>query len=460
MSTNLLISHRPEMRPVALRLFANLRDRLPHLTITPGIDTVIQDPASPNGDIMQAIIGSEALLVITSPDWYGEWQHDQTDPDHLAIKGALTCKKKVFVLHYDQDEMYVDSMPDAFTNLMLAENMLFSEHSISSVCDVVGNHFGTPELYSQVMGPRYTPESNAVTYEPNPRYPDSDRVIHKALSPTAFQHPLDKAATENLRKVRGFDWLMAKFMEYGVEKIDHMRFAANCIKVSERQYPMLYNMMVEAATILDMPIPDMYVMQYDMVNAFTYGHNSPYIVIYSGLLELMNEDEIMAVIAHELGHIKCSHVLYNQMAQFAAPLTSSMLESIPAFGSIIKKGFDGAIQIAFMTWSRRSELSADRAALLVMQDPEPCISMLAKLAGGTQFLKEELCLESFIEQAQAYDVNESNSNVDRLYRLLLLLDQTTHPFPVERARFLNDWVDSIEFDQILDGNYERRPRAA
>jgi Zn-dependent protease with chaperone function len=113
------------------------------------------------------------------------------------------------------------------------------------------------------------------------------------------------------------------------------------------------------------------------------------------------------------------------------------------------------IQMAFISWNRRSEFSADRAALLALQDVAPCVSMLTKLAGGTSRFASELDPAVFLEQAKEFSEDMDKSNTSKVYRLLASMNKGTHPFTVERARALNEWVDSRQFEDMLAGNYER-----
>src|SRR5262249_36543135 len=142
----------------------------------------------------------------------------------------------------------------------------------------------------------------------------------KGIPPSAFQHPLDRQATENLKKIKGFDWLAGKFIEYGIERIEYITHIGGAIRIGPKQMAKHYKMLLECCEILDVPEPELYAMQ-GGVNAYTSGHNHPFIVLETGLLELMDKDEeVMAVIAHELGHIKCGHVLYKTMARGIKPL--------------------------------------------------------------------------------------------------------------------------------------------
>jgi Zn-dependent protease with chaperone function len=278
--------------------------------------------------------------------------------------------------------------------------------------------------------------------------PKPKRVPLKALPAAAFQHPLDRQATESLKKIRGFDWLVGKFIEYGFERIDYISHVGGSIRVGPGQMSKHYAMLRECCDILDVPEPELYVMQGD-VNAFTSGHNHPFIILKTGLLELLdNDDEVMFVIAHELGHIKCGHVLYNQMARAISPVLEIVGGSVPVVGKFVGSG----IEAGLLTWSRRSELSADRAGLLVMQDPAPCISALMKMAGGTERHVEGLDPQQFLLQARAYKEGLDHKLSDRFYRFIVST-RATHPFPVERARMLDEWVNSQEYKDILLGKY-------
>ncbi len=167
-----------------------------------------------------------------------------------------------------------------------------------------------------------------------------------------------------------------------------------------------------------MPEPELYVRQRPEVNAFTFGHTKPYIVVYTGLLEMMGDDEVMAVIAHELGHIKCGHVLYTMMVSQIDLLIAGIGQALPAIGQLIGLGLQLAIERALINWQRRAELTGDRAALLVMQDPKPCISMLAKLAGGTAKITYQLNPEEFLNQARLYKEEGDSGAVNRIYVIL------------------------------------------
>lgn len=288
--------------------------------------------------------------------------------------------------------------------------------------------------------------------------PTSKRTIFKDIDPAVIRHPLDRAATEQLTRLQGFDTLVKKYIEYGSERIYRVLNNASSVKVGPKQMPSLHQMLREGCAALDIPEPELYVRQGPVMNASTLGHTKPFIVLNSGLLN-MDDEEVMTAIAHELGHIKCSHVLYLTMGYDIDLLIAIAKEFLPGIGHLIGMSMQWTVAIALLNWKRRAELSADRAALLVMQDPRPCISMLAKLACGASKLASELDAEEFLRQASSY-VEEGDSGFsNRFYRFIVnAWFKGSHPFAVERAKYLNDWIDSPECDQILAGNYPRIPQ--
>jgi Zn-dependent protease with chaperone function len=282
----------------------------------------------------------------------------------------------------------------------------------------------------------------------------SQRVRLTGITGEAFQHPLDRSATENLAKVKGFDWVMRKFVEYGIERIEYVQNIGGAVRVGPKQLPRIYDMLRECCAILDVDEPELYVRN-GPVNAITSGHDHPFIVLYSELIDIMDDDELFGVIAHELGHIKCGHVLYKAMARSLQPLIEIVGQATLGIGKLVGAG----LEVALVVWDRRSELSADRAALLALQDARPCVSMLMKLAGGSERIASELAVDQFLNQARAYKEGLDSTMTDRFYRFLANMG-STHPFPVERARELDAWSGSAHYQEILAGNFLNTPQAA
>jgi Zn-dependent protease with chaperone function len=197
-----------------------------------------------------------------------------------------------------------------------------------------------------------------------------------------------------------------------------------------------------------MPVPELFIQRGDL-NAFTAGHNNPYVVLTTSLVDGMSDDELLAVIAHELGHIKCSHVLYKTMIGLltdfgaASALKSRRLVLVLAASLAMPH-----IQRALSAWNQRSELSADRAAMLVVQDEDACLRMMLKLAGAPSRLVEEMNTEAFLEQAAHLADLTANSDIANRHRRAMVAG-STHPLTVERARQLHLWISEGGVQQVL-----------
>src|SRR5438045_3558330 len=163
----------------------------------------------------------------------------------------------------------------------------------------------------------------------------------------------------------------------------------------------------------------------------------------------MNEDEILAVIAHELVHIKSGHVLYRTMALSITLILTLIGDVTFGIGRVVGRSLEAAL----LEWYRMSEFTGDRAALLVVQDPQIMLSLMMKFAGGTLFQRNQLDPQEFLKQADLYEAVDA-SLLDRIYKMLLVIP-VTHPLTIVRAREIMNWSESHEYKDILDGRYAR-----
>jgi Zn-dependent protease with chaperone function len=253
------------------------------------------------------------------------------------------------------------------------------------------------------------------------------------LTAADFQHPDDVTATEALKSVPGLDTVVGKVMEYGFERLYYLDNVAGNVRVSARQLPRLHRSLQWGCKILDLDEPELYVTLDPIPNAFTYGHTRPFIVMTSGLIDMLDDEESFFVIAHELGHIKASHVLYTVLAKNIAAIMTLIGQATLGIGALLGQG----LVIALNDWFRKAELTADRAGLLCVQDLEVCMRAFMKMAGGARKLYEEMDLGEFIRQIRAYE-DADRSNLNKAYKVLLTLYRT-HPFPILRAKELDAW---------------------
>lgn len=275
------------------------------------------------------------------------------------------------------------------------------------------------------------------------------RVRFPGISSAAFEHPADRAALEALRRTPGLDRLLKWLSDLGAERFLRLMFTADSIRVSPRQCSRLYSDLREACAILDVEEPEFYLSQLPFPNAFTFGMQRHTIVMTTALVDLLNDTERVEVIGHELGHIKAEHMLYRTMAIVLATVMQGMVSGLALPAAIMTQ----ALAYALYAWFRKSELTADRAGLLVVQDADVCISSLLKLVGGSQRLIDDLNTEEFVRQADLYD--DMDEDFLSLYYKFLLVRWETHPFPAVRAREIQQWASSEDFARLLRGEYPR-----
>jgi Zn-dependent protease with chaperone function len=276
--------------------------------------------------------------------------------------------------------------------------------------------------------------------------PDRSRVRLPGISSRAYEHPADRSALVALRKLTGFDVLLRRLSGLFNDRSLRLMFLASGVRVSERQFPQLHEMLRDGSYVLDLPqVPELYITQDPMVNAMALGADKPFIVITTGMLNLYDAEEIRFAIGHELGHVLSGHAVYRTMLFHLINLAARI--------AWMPIGYMGlrAIIWGLEEWYRKSELSCDRAGLLAGQDVDAARRSLMKMAGGS--FMSELSADAFHEQAHDYD---AVPDVREGLLKLLQLQGNTHPFAVVRFAELDRWAASGDYANILAGNYPRR----
>jgi Zn-dependent protease with chaperone function len=268
----------------------------------------------------------------------------------------------------------------------------------------------------------------------------------EGISPRAFQHPADRAATAALKQVPYLDAVVRKLIELGYERAMRQAYLGSSVRLGQEQLPQIWVLEREVFHVLDLDdVPDLYLTQFPLANAMVFGSGRPVMVLNSELVELLDTDGLRAVIAHEAAHVLSDHVLYQTALVILLQLGASI--RLPVFAGLPLL----AIRSALLEWFRAAELSCDRAAALVTRDPMVVCRTLMTLAGGAAV--DQLNLDAFMKQGLDYD--EKGSGLDRLTRLLMQLN-ITHPMPVRRTHQLLNWVRGGDYDRIKDGSYVRR----
>lgn len=269
------------------------------------------------------------------------------------------------------------------------------------------------------------------------------------LVPQAYEHPLDRRALDALQGTRGLETLVRKCNEWGFERLLRVQLTGSNLQVTPDSFPELHEMLVDTCERLDLPTrPDLYIGASGEMNAFTAGVEQPLVILNSGTVDQLTDDELRFVLAHELGHIKSGHVLYYQIAEFLPLISEAIGEATFGVGALL----GASLQIALLNWRRKSEFTSDRAGLLAVQDLNVALSALMKLAGLPQKYKDRVNVDDFVVQARAFD-GMDNDKLSWFAKWLSTAGQT-HPWTVLRAKECLAWVDEGGYQKVLDAPNE------
>jgi Zn-dependent protease with chaperone function len=282
--------------------------------------------------------------------------------------------------------------------------------------------------------------------EPNESVPSRARTRFPGISSRAYEHPADRSALVALRKLSGFDTVFKALSGLLPERSLRLLFLSDSVRVSDQQFSHLHDMLRDACYILDLEkVPPMYVTQDPRPNAMCIGMDEPIIVVTTGLVELLDEEEMRAVVGHEVGHALSGHSVYRTILLFLTGIAVKV-SWIPLGNLAVM-----AVVTALREWFRKSELSCDRAGLLVGQDLQASMRGLMKIAGGNHL--HEMNVDAFLAQAEEYEAGGDLR--DSVLKILNVLPRS-HPFTTVRAAELKRWAESRDYQRIMDGHYPRR----
>jgi Zn-dependent protease with chaperone function len=271
----------------------------------------------------------------------------------------------------------------------------------------------------------------------------------EGISPKAYEHPADRAATAALASVPMLDTVVRKLVEFGYERALRQVVLGNAVRLGERQLPRTWAQYRRARHVLDMPAE--YAVYVDSLgpfglNALTAGTQEPVVVLGGALVTTLDEDEQRVVLAHELGHVLSDHVMYRTALVILTAMLSGQGRLPLPFGLPIR-----ALSLVLMEWFRAAELSADRAAVLAVRDPQLVCRTLMTISAGVP--SSRLDVDAFVTQAREYaDWTDPH---DRTRRFFLELGRG-HPFAVRRVAEIMRWVQEGDYDRIVGGDYVRR----
>ncbi|HEX7023835.1 MAG TPA: M48 family metallopeptidase [Gemmatimonadales bacterium] len=276
------------------------------------------------------------------------------------------------------------------------------------------------------------------------------RVAFPQIAGVSWEHPADRAALQAMRAVPGFDDIVRKIVAVlGGERGIRLLFQGNAVRAGHDQFPLAHALLVEIAATFDWhKVPELYVTQTPLFNAGAYGVDDPFIVLHSAALELLEEEELRVLIAHEFGHVVSGHSLYRTIAEIFLNVSLGALPFLAGIALL-------PVRLAVLEWSRKSELSSDRAGLLGSQNVIASQQLFMKMAGAYRGALEsgQMKLDPFVAQANEYIA--TNEGLDIVYKILNTL-ALTHPMHTVRAAELQRWIQGGDYERILRGEYTRR----
>lgn len=261
------------------------------------------------------------------------------------------------------------------------------------------------------------------------------------LKATDFEHPGEKVAMAVLRKIPLLDIVMAKYLDVEIQMSSFAEASGNYFRITEKTNPRVYGLYKLALKRLDMPAeyPLFSKLGYDY-NACTSGVDEPFVVLYSSMIANCSDEELLYVIGHELGHIKCGHLLYYNMAFKLNALLAKM-------GGIATAAAIG-LQYAVMDWHRKAEFSADRAGLIAAGNAEGALGGALKLLGHSPNIPDiDFSIDKVLKQLSDFET-ETDDLVGKLLYVSYTA-QASHPWSILRLKKIKEWYDSGEYDRLV-----------
>lgn len=266
------------------------------------------------------------------------------------------------------------------------------------------------------------------------------------LAAKEYEHPDDYRLLEALRGNKMLEAPLKLFIEYDIERFIKVQYTGSNIKVTPHNMPYVYEAVQMACRILEVDkIPEIYIQQGFQINGCTTGVENPVIILNAGCLSLLDYEELLFIIGHEVGHIKSQHLMYHMIGQALPYLGEIAAQMTLGIGGIIGAG----LQISLYNWHRKSELTADRAGLLVCQNHGAAIRALMKCAGYPPQFYDSMNEADFLKQVDQFESLDSEA-YNKVVKVLCSLYQT-HPWTVLRAKELNTWYKQGNYLRIIDG---------
>ena len=239
--------------------------------------------------------------------------------------------------------------------------------------------------------------------------------------------------------------VVRQYNTHAVERTTRILYTGSNLRVTSAAYPAIYAALDEVCETINLPVrPELYLAWDYSVEAVTTGVEHPIIVLSSGAIDLLNETELRFVIGHEVGHIKSRHTLYHAVANVIPYLAEIAGQATLGIANLLSL----PVRSALLRWQRMSEFTADRAGLLACQDGCAAATGFMKLAGIPLKYHDAIAYETFIQQARDFEQLDYEK-LNKVFKYVFS-SQLTHPWTVMRAAELLRWVESDDYQTVID----------
>lgn len=249
-------------------------------------------------------------------------------------------------------------------------------------CPSCGRPAGGTDRFCCLCGARLDREG-----EPSP---STGRRRPYRLKSSQYEHRDDRLALNGLRAFSPVVAVCRLLLRKLNDPMFRAQLLGGAVRVGPHQFSRLDSITAECAAILNVPAPEVFVVNNPRFNAVTFGVDRSFIILHSSLVDAFTPEELLYIVGHELGHIKSEHVLYLNAAWFLAQGAAAY------FGRVILL----PARMALEAWMRKAELTADRAGLICCQDPEVASLALIKLALGSLGLMSQINIEEYLRQSE------------------------------------------------------------
>ncbi|UUO14341.1 MULTISPECIES: M48 family metallopeptidase [Aphanizomenonaceae] len=280
------------------------------------------------------------------------------------------------------------------------------------------------------------------------------KKILTGLSSKTYEHPFDRKALASLQSMPGISPLLKKVNEYGIDRLLRLQSIASEIRVTPRNFPQLYQPLLEACQILDVTtIPELYLFRgTGHIQTYIIGVEKPIIGINIEAMEWLNYDELLFIFGYEIARIKSQHMIYHQISIVMPALKMWLSSTTLGLGGLIA----GGVELALYNWVMMAKFTADRAGLLACQDINIATTALMKLAGLPEEYLTPNVIEDFLSQSREF-ASSSVDNLDQVTKILSY-SESSLSWLVMRTGELLKWVDSREYDHVLQGENVNTPK--